>query len=261
VRVLLQAFIQPIGLSAILVLAGAVSGRPAISLAGLALLWLLGTPVVSDAILGPLERGFPALDVAECSPADAVVIVSGNVLNGVNRVGVQWGPSANRFHDGVRLVLAQRAPLLIVAGAAPQHHGQVSQGEILRDAAVARGVRREQVLITGPVSTTADEARAVGALCRSRGIRSIIVVTSAWHMPRAMRLFRQTGLAVAAFPTDQRVHAHARFAIARLLPRARTLANSDAAIHEYWGLLWAILTSTPDARRAPPHAPAGNPRT
>lgn len=238
-RVLLQAVIQPIGLSVVLVLAGIASGRPAISLGGIMLLWLLSTPVISDAILRPLERGFPALDVGQCPRADAVVIVSGNILNGVNRVGVQWGPSANRFHDGVRLVLAQRAPRLIVAGAAWQHHAQVSQGEILRDAAVALGVGCEQVLISGPVSTTADEARAVGALCQDRWIRSIILVTSAWHMPRAMRLFRQTGLAVVAFPTDQRVYAPARLTIARFLPRARTLANSDAAIHEYWGLLWA----------------------
>jgi uncharacterized SAM-binding protein YcdF (DUF218 family) len=249
VRVLLQALIQPIGLSAILALAGIVSGLPAISLGGVILLWLLSTPVISDLLLGPLERRFPSLDVAECPEADAVAIVSGNVINGVNRVGVQWGPSANRFHDGVRLVLAQKAPILIVAGAGSQHHGQVSQGEILRDAAVARGVRCERVLISGPVSTTADEALAVGMLCEGRGIRSIILVTSAWHMPRAMRLFRQTGLAVVAFPTDQRVLAQARITIARFLPRARTLANSDAAIHEYWGLLWAILTRTSGASR------------
>lgn len=241
-RVLLQAVVQPIGLSVVLVLAGIVSARPAISLGGIVLLWLLSTPVISDILLRPLERRFAALDVAECPQAGAVAMVSGNVINGVNRVGVQWGPSASRFHDAVRLVLAQRASILIVAGAASQHNAHVSQGEILRDAAVARGLRPEQVLITAPVCTTADEARAVGALCRGRGIRSIILVTSAWHMPRAMRLFGRTGLAVVAFPTDQRVHEQARLTIARLLPRARTLANSDAGIHEYWGLLWTILT-------------------
>jgi uncharacterized SAM-binding protein YcdF (DUF218 family) len=241
VRALLEALIQPIGLSAILVLAGIVSGRPAISLAGVVLLWLLSTPVISDEIVGPLERRFPALEVAACPQADAVAIVSGNVVNGVNRVGVQWGPSANRFHDGVRLVMAQRAPVLVVAGAASQHHGLLSQGEILRDAAVARGLRREQVLVSGPVSNTADEARAVAELCRGNGLGSIILVTSAWHMPRAVRLFRQTGLTVMPFPTDQRVHSGARLTIARFLPRARTLANSDAALHEYCGLLWAIL--------------------
>jgi uncharacterized SAM-binding protein YcdF (DUF218 family) len=242
VRVLLQALIQPIGLTAILVLAGIAGGHTSISLAGILALWLLSTPILSDLLLSPLERRFPAPDVSECPLADAVAIVSGNVINGVNRAGVQWGPAANRFNDGVRLVLAQKANALIVAGAASQHKGQASQGEILRDAAVARGVRAGQVLITGPVSTTADEARAVSALCRSRKIRSIILVTSAWHMPRAMRLFRRTGLAVIPFPTDQRVHAHPRFTLARFLPRARSLANSDAAIHEYWGLLWAILT-------------------
>lgn len=249
-RVFLRALIQPVGLSVILVLAGIVFARPAISLAGVIVLWLLSTPLVSDVLLGPLERVYPVMDVAECPRRDAVVVVSGNIVNGVNRVGVQWGPSANRFHDGVRLVLAQRAPLLILAGAASQHHTQVSQGQILRDAATAAGVRYEQVLITGPVSTTADEARAVGALCHGHEISSIILITSAWHMPRAMRLFRQTGLAVTAFPTDQRAHRHARLTLSRFLPGARTLANSDAAIHEYWGLLWTIpANGTHRARR------------
>ena len=240
-RVLLQTLIQPIGLSAILVVAGLVSGRPLISLGGVVLLWLLSTPVISDILVAPLERAYPAMDVAECPQADAVVAVSGNVINGVNRAGAQWGPAGGRFHDGVRLVLAGKAPILIVAGAASRHDTAKSQGEILRDAAVERGVRPEQVLITGPVSTTADEARAVGELCREHGIRSIVVVTSAWHMPRAMRTFRRTGLTCSAFPTDQRVFADPRWTIARVLPRARTLANSDAAVHEYWGLLWETL--------------------
>jgi uncharacterized SAM-binding protein YcdF (DUF218 family) len=244
VRLLLQAIIQPIGLSAILVLAGVLSGHPAISLGGAVLLWLLSTPAISDILLEPLELCFPALEVEQCPQADAVVIVSGNIINGVNRTGVQWGPSASRFHDGVRLVLQRRATLLVVAGAESQQRGQASQGEILCDAAVARGLGRERVLITDRVSTTAEEARAVGALCRERGIRSIILVTSAWHMARAMRLFSRMGLAVVAFPTDQRVHAHARLTIARFLPRARTLANSDAAIHEYWGLLWLRIQAT-----------------
>lgn len=238
-RALLQALLQPIGLTIILVLAGIVSGLPLISLGGIVFLWMLSTPIVSDVLLAPLERRFPVLDVANCPRADAVVIVSGNILNGVNQAGVQWGPAANRFHDGVKLMLANTAPMLVLAGAPSQHYGSLSQGEILRDAAIACGVRREQVLITGLVTRTEDEARAVGALCGGRGIGSIILVTSAWHMPRAMRLFRQTGLTPVAFPTDQRVHAHARLTLARFLPKARALANSDAAVHEYWGLLWA----------------------
>lgn len=248
-RVLLQAVVQPIGLSAILVLAGVVSGHPAISLIGAVFLWLLSTPVISDALLRPLERGFPALEITQCPQADAVVIVSGNIINGVNRTGIQWGPSANRFHDGVRLVLARRAPLLIVAGAASRHLGQGSQGDILRDAAIASGLQRHQVLIAGTVSTTTEEAREVDVLCRERGIHSIVAVTSAWHMPRTMRLFQRTGLAPVAFPTDQRVHAHPRLALARFLPRARTLADSDAAVHEYWALLWMVLTRARSASR------------
>jgi uncharacterized SAM-binding protein YcdF (DUF218 family) len=249
VRVLLQAIIQPPGLSVILVLAGIASDRPAISLGGAILLWLLSTPLISELLLSPLERGFAPLELAECPGADAVVVVSGNIINGMNRAGVQWGPSANRFHGGLGLVLEQRAPVLIVAGAPSQHDTRVSQGDILSDAAVARGLPREQVLITGAVSTTADEARAVSALCGSRGIHSIILVTSAWHMRRAMRLFRKTTLAVTPYPVDQRVHAHARITLQRFLPRARSLADSDAAIHEYWGLLWLILTRTPVASR------------
>lgn len=242
-RALLQALLQPIGLSAILVIAGAVSAQPAISLAGALLLWFLSTPVVSDILLRPLERRFPIVESKQCPRADAVVIVSGNIINGVNRAGVQWGPAADRFHGGARLVAQGTAPLLIVAGADAQQREQPSQGEILRDAAMARGLRREQVLITTRVSTTAEEARAVGALCQDRGIRSIILVTSAWHMPRAMLLFRGAAPVVHAFPADQRVFPRTRLTLSRFLPRARTLANSDAAMHEYWGLLWIQLTS------------------
>ena len=240
-RVLLQTILQPIGLSTILVLAGIVSRQPLISIAGIAVLWLLSTPIVSDVLLRPLERAFPALEIALCPEADAVAVISGNIINGLNRTGVQWGPSCGRFHDGVRLMLAQKAPLLILAGAASIDGAAPSQGEILRNVAVDRGLSPQQILVTPPVSTTADEVEAIGALCQTRGIRSIIVVTSAWHMPRTMRLSRKTGLTSHAFPTDYRVPERPGFALARILPRARTLANSDAAVHEYWGLLWTIL--------------------
>jgi len=244
VRALLGTLLQPIGLGLVLVIAGVMSGVPAITLAGAILLWLLSTPVVSEAILGPLERRFAPVKTVDCPQADAVVVVSGNIINGVNRADVQWGPAASRFHEGVRLMREGKASLLILAGAPSLHDARRSQGEILRDAAVEQGIDASQILITAAVATTSQEARAVTEVCRGRGISNIVLVTSAWHMPRAVRLFRATGLSVSAFPVDQRVHKHARITMSRLLPRARTLADSDAAVHEYLGLLRLLLRRT-----------------
>jgi len=88
-------------------------------------------------------------------------------------------------------------------------------------------------VVTTRVLTTEDEARAVSGI---PGVHSILLVTSGFHMPRAVLLFRARGLNVFPFPTDTRTLGAGLFVPRALLPGSSYLQRSEQAIREYYGL-------------------------
>ncbi len=129
---------------------------------------------------------------------------------------------------------------LIRAVVGDEVHGSLAAGVAAEADAVALGVRRERILTTGPVRTTAEEAVAVATLLRETlelggEAPHVLLVTSAFHQPRAVALFERQGLRVTPYPVDLRVDA-ARIATLRdLLPSARALLDAETALREWLG--------------------------
>ena len=67
------------------------------------------------------------------------------------------------------------------------------------------------------------------------------VVTSAWHQPRAMALFRGAGADALACPSDYRAHHDDPVSFDDFLFDAESLARSSFALRERIGLLWITL--------------------
>ncbi len=231
-RAVAAAALRPIVFCLLLVGAGLAVHQPWISAAGAVVLWALSAPALASRIIGLLERRFPSVEISAVPPAEAVAVIGGNIIRGLPPSGIQWGPSMNRFSDALRLVRARKAPFLILSAADSPHDRTRSQADILADAAVEFGIAREVILITRRITNSAEEVAAIADLCQERQIESIIVVTSAWHMPRIMLLFRRTSLRVFPFPVDKRAGGSG------WVPTARALADSEAAIHELAAVAW-----------------------
>lgn len=232
-RKLVEALLLPIGISEFLLIAGIVFRRRWIAVCGVVTLYAFSTPIVSSLMIQPLERVYGPKNVAASPEADAIVVLSGSVVRGITAPGVQWGGSANRYFTGFDLAMAGKAPLIVFSGAAADDSAGPSQGAILRQAAIAHGIAEERVILTGSVLTTEDEARAVSQIPH---VHSILLVTSAYHMPRAVLLFRARGLDVSPFPTDERVLGPQRVRFARLIPASGALEDCETAMREYYGL-------------------------
>jgi uncharacterized SAM-binding protein YcdF (DUF218 family) len=70
-------------------------------------------PIMGDSLLRTFENRFPKLEVENCEPADAVVVLSGMLRKTRRKRGVlEWGEGVDRFERGVLLMKAARAPLL-----------------------------------------------------------------------------------------------------------------------------------------------------
>ena len=227
-RKLIEALLLPIGISGLLTIAGVVFRRRWIAVAGVVIICLFSMQVVSRLMMQPLERVYTPETVAAAPHADAIVVLSGGILRGVAAPGVQWGDSANRFFAGIDLALAEKAEYLVISSGMFR-----DEGPLLRRIAIGDGIPPPRIILTPLVSTTEDESRAVS---RIPGIHSILLVTSAFHMPRAVLLFRARGLDVNPFPTDGRVLGPRTPALVDFIPGAGALQNSESAMREYYGL-------------------------
>jgi uncharacterized SAM-binding protein YcdF (DUF218 family) len=160
-------------------------------------------------------------------------VLSGGVVRGIIEPGVQWGEAANRYFAGIDLLMAGKAKAIVFSAATAHDPSGRSQGAILRQTAIQTGIPPERILVTPPVFVTEDEARAVSEI---PNVRSILLVTSAFHMPRAVLLFRARGFDVSPFPTDQRVLGRPDWSPSAFIPTPAALQLSTAAIREYYGL-------------------------
>ena len=101
--------------------------------------------------------------------------------------------------------------------------------------ALALGVDKDDIILGKKALDTEDEAKFCKSVVKSK--EPFILVTSATHMPRAMRLFRSYGLNPIPAPTDF----HRKEYSFLSAPSAKALENSSLAIHEFFGILWSKL--------------------
>jgi uncharacterized SAM-binding protein YcdF (DUF218 family) len=201
------------------------------------LLYLSSNSGVAYLLMRMAEQWAVALEPASLPEADAIVVLGAGrtpVPGDVRRY--EW-VEANRFQGGFDLYRAGRAPLLVFTGAKilPDQE-RPSEGTVLAEEAVARGVPPEAILVTPYVFNTADEAREVATLFRARGLSSprVLLVTSAFHMPRAASLFAQAGLAVHRYPVNFDGDG-VSLDWTLLLPHPNSLRQTHHAVREGYG--------------------------
>jgi uncharacterized SAM-binding protein YcdF (DUF218 family) len=235
---ILPAFVLPAGIVLILLAAGLLLRRRALLIAAFALFWICSTPLVADALQGHLERGFTRSHATKAPAADAIVVLSTSRVVAPGPDAVSEWTDPDRFFGGVELFQAGRAPWLVFTGGWVPWEAQAPlEGDILARHAAALGVPGDRIITTGRVSNTAEEAAAVSEALAGRGLANarILLVTSAFHMPRARALFEEAGLRVTPFPVDFRTTDAGGFTLLDVLPTASGFARTEAAIRELYG--------------------------
>jgi uncharacterized SAM-binding protein YcdF (DUF218 family) len=103
-----------------------------------------------------------------------------------------------RVLHAVELARSGRVRHLLMTGGPVSH--PVPEAWAMRDLAVAAGLAPERVAVEDRARNTIDNARLSAAIVAERGWRRLAVVTDAYHLPRALYVFRRCGLAVAGSP-------------------------------------------------------------
>jgi uncharacterized SAM-binding protein YcdF (DUF218 family) len=210
-------------------------GKAVIALA-LALLYALSTPYVADGLLGELtpEARNPLAD----HRGQAIVVLGG----GKYYAAPEYGGDTVRAATLVRLRYAARLNRLLgtpilVAGGSPE--GGAPAEAWLMKYVLQRAFGVPVRWVEDRSDTTLESARAVHTILESAGVRTIYLVTHAWHMPRARLAFEHAGFTVIPAPT--RYATHYRLTALDFLPRAVALLDSSHFFHEILGLAWYRL--------------------
>lgn len=239
---LLPLLFSPVVVVCLLVLVGVVSQRRWLAGLGAVLLWVCASPWFSDALFRTVEQHAVRQSAASMPKADAIVVLGGMLTSTPGAAGVvyEWD-DPDRYFGGVELYAAGKAPKLVFTrGKLPWSVTEAAEGDVLRQVALKQGVPEKAVLLTGLVENTYQESVEVRRLLPDANA-SVLLVTSAFHMPRAQALFEAQGLRVQPFPVDFKVSVRSTTAM-DYLPDTNALHWTDVAVREligraYYGVL------------------------
>ena len=206
------------------------------------LLCAFSLPLVSIALIKPLESQYPPLPIAKVAgmAASAVVVLGGGYSAKSPDEGGQASlspESMKRAVMGARLGAAASIPLLFTGGRSADPTETESEADAAKAFWLSLGIDGGRIILETKSRDTADNASFV---VEKIGQRQIILVTSAWHMPRSMLAFERAGMKAIAAPTAYRA-GPLNHDIRDFLPAASALETSSLALHEYLGLLWYRL--------------------
>jgi uncharacterized SAM-binding protein YcdF (DUF218 family) len=241
---ILTALATPLALAIVALAIAALSGRrlPRI-LAALAalLLFLSSSERGSNLMLRTLERPYIGTSVGSASTAQAIVVLGG-YLRLEPRIPrpIEIGSSGDRLLAAVQLYRAGKAPLILLSGGnVPFLSSSASPPEAIaaRDILEQWGIPASAILIEGASKSTHENAEFSRRILAEKGISRILLVTSAYHMRRALGTFRQTGLTVIPFAADFMAESDTPDLSLSLIPSAVDLVASGIAIKEWSGIV------------------------
>lgn len=215
-----------------------------LSLAGFAGLWVAGMPVASYALTASLEKQYPVLK-AEARPRTDAIVVLGGGLTGASpprRPEFDMGAGSDRVWHAAAIYHAGKARWIVVTGGnQPGAKNLETEADAMAQMLIGLRVPDSAILREGRSRNTHENARFSRPLLESIQARRVLLVTSALHMPRALKVFAihlaGTNIVLIPAATDVEALPNTLHPVGKWLPDARCLTMTTSAIREYVGLL------------------------
>lgn len=207
---------------------------------GFAVLLVFGFSVFPATLLNSLENTYSPVTQLPKNVSE-IVVLGGGVRSDTNAPPNTQLSSASlsRLIEGIRLYRLYHQnntnEKLILSGG--RVFGMPAEAGIMQNIAVILGVQPKDIELEAGSRDTYEEAQY---LKTQLGQHPFLLVTSAYHMPRAVGIFKKAGLQPIAAPT-QYFGDKSRHTFKYYIPNSNYLIMSDIAIHEYLGRLWAKL--------------------
>ena len=203
----------------------------------LALFAVFGYGVVSYPLVHSLEQTYPLPKPETLAQAKWVVVLSADTLRdpALPLTARAAGTTLTRLVEGIHLHREIAGSRLLLSGAAT---GPESDTEVMSQIALRFGVAAKDIVIDGRSPDTETQAVNVAAILKGE---PCVLVTSAFHLPRAMALFEKAGVRAIAAPAQYLTDARRPLAPTDFYPATFPLVAMQIATNEYLGMAWARL--------------------
>ena len=238
---ILPLIVSPIFLVIFLITWGIVFRSRISGILAVSILIICSLPIFSNKLITSLENEYILSDASSAKTADAIVVLSGMVrtINGKNGLSYEWAEASDRIFARIELIKENKAPIMVLRGGKLPWSVGKPEGEYLRDVAIKNGVPNKNILLTKNVENTDQEAKAVAKLL-NKASPKIILVTSAFHMPRAQKVFEAAGIKTEPFAVGF-LSGAGKHTIMNFIPSAGALNQTSFFIREQIGRLYYNL--------------------
>lgn len=252
----LPLFFYPLGLACLVLLVALIVNRKRdwrtlwIGIT-LVILYLGGNRWISSSLVHSLEKKYAPLQ--EEQRAELIIVLAGGTESlEYPRQMVEINGADDRVLYAARLFKLGHAPRLLLCGGdiSWMDYSESSPAEDMAAILTDIGIPGDALWLEGQSQNTSENAVNCANIAKEKGIIRVILVTSAMHMPRSVRLFEDQGLEVIAAPTDYSItdasweglwHGKIENTLINLMPNASSLSQTTNALKEYLGMLWYSL--------------------
>ena len=231
---ILPIIFSPLGLIIILLIFGIFRKKMLPSLIGLVILILLSLPIFSGHLIKLLEKNYRPTTLNEIVIAETVIVLSG-ILKPIkqnNDVRYEFSEAVDRILAGINILETGKAQKIILTrGQLPWSVG-VPEGDFFAEFVQSQGIDSNRILLTEIVQNTNDEAKAISRMLPKNS--KVILVTSAFHMPRAQKVFQNQNLKVIPYAVDF-ISSAKKISVMDFLPQAHAFQDSNFYFREIIG--------------------------
>lgn len=206
-------------------------------------LWLASSAFVSGYLMAWLEEAYPPIAAQTLPQADAIILLGGAIRGEVSEDTLaDMSGVGDRLVFAVAVYKAGKAPIIVVTGGAGD--GFTPEASLIRNILVTMGVPPSAIVLEVRNRITLDNGRYTRDTLLAMGAKSVLLVTSAFHMRRALLVFGALDVEVTPAPTDFQV-LQGEPSFWHYVPNVKSLQRTTWALHEIAGYLYYLaLKST-----------------
>ncbi len=203
------------------------------------LLWLLATPWASRNLQSLLENQAGEVSAEALPKTDAIVVLGGTLTPPASPGhDANLSAAADRLVYAARLYQLRKSPIILISGGNATGTGAMD-AESVHAAALLRswGIPADAILTETESVNTYETAVYTKLMLDQHSLKSILLVTSALHMPRALATFESAGVQAIPAATDFEAKAPAASGIEAWVADPAALERTTRAMKEYFGWL------------------------
>jgi uncharacterized SAM-binding protein YcdF (DUF218 family) len=205
------------------------------------LLMLISLPVTQFFVVGLLENQYPP-GVGKNQTADAIVVLSGDVLQpNVMRAEAEPGPTTiYRCLHAADLYRSSPCPIIVTGATSDPDRKEIGCAPVMRELLIKLGVKPGDLIVEDGSYSTFENAQACKKILEEKSFGTVILVTDATHLPRAVRCFEAQGIQVipsGCMYRSSRVSGDPW----EFFPGLDAAKWVQRAIHEWQGFAWYWL--------------------